>query len=1141
MLHWIASNTIVACGFAVLAALATVALRRRPAAGHLLWLCVLVALATPPLPKLGVLDGRAHAERLATRVGAGWAGARWLRVRAGAASTSAPTTGRDASPHAHPTPATFDPRTHALTCKTCAALATALGEIANAPADTGVSEVPARTGDSATRTAYQQTARRPDAAQPGVGADPGPAPTPWDPADKDRAASMAAPPGWTLRPEPTDWAGLGATGAVALWLAGSAVALARLLLGWRALGRLVRAAAPADADFLAELGATARELGVRPPRVRLSVTIRTPFIVGGPRPVLLWPRGESLDAPGARAVLAHELAHLARRDHWAAWLEALTLCLLWWHPLAHLARAQTRALAERACDAWVVWAYPEHRRDYADALVAALERLTRLPRPAPALAAVDSDKRTLARRLVMIMQGNIARRGSRLLAIGAITLTAALAPSWAKPRLESFGQAIARADIDRSLQTLVDAAKLERLARTSADAEEFDQAIGAYQQLIRLSPDRPDAYHDLAMAQYHAGRYADAAQTFAKGAQVASTHEQSWWQVGGVSMGRALQAAREAKLAAKVAQAEAAKHAAQASELAAAQAAKAVEQAAQSKPQAVRATEQAAKAKAQIAEVREKLAKVQAELAASGVDIDIEDQLAGLENDIDDAVADATDQLAEIGDEDWADFDEAFADMGDWDQDLDFDFDFDFDFGGMIPLAEWAYDEACCHALAGDQDAAIKALSRALSLGYTDDEHAAADDDLAGIIEHRDVKEVLTRMKLARSLLDAAEAAQGDEQWDAALESYQKAGAITPENGVLQHQIAYAALRAGDRELALRSWSRALELGYSKPNTLYNLACASAQAGDADGAIAYLKQAAGAGFGDYKLMREDTDLDPVRDDPRFGAALDSVTGPAKLQRAIEDAIEFEEWSAVIENADTLLASAPERSWIHTWAQDKLALAYFYTSRYDAAEDAFAAAAIGGGDLQNNLYNIACCRALSGKTSGALDYLHAAVDAGWDDADHLQHDDDLAALRTEPGFDSEVARAADNQILDQFGAATWEQLQARSEREIGASPEDGQAHLHLGWALLRTGHADRAIPVFRRQAELGFAPGIAVYNIACCHAIMGDADAAIAALRDAFDAGFNQPELMAEDPDLRSLRDDPRFQKLAAGRTGKGAI
>lgn len=55
------------------------------------------------------------------------------------------------------------------------------------------------------------------------------------------------------------------------------------------------------------------------------------------------------------------------------------------------------------------------------------------------------------------------------------------------------------------------------------------------------------------------------------------------------------------------------------------------------------------------------------------------------------------------------------------------------------------------------------------------------------------------------------------------------------------------------------------------------------------------------------------------------------------------------------------------------------------------------------------YNFACSLALCGQRNRALDELEKAVELGYDDAEHLTHDEDLRELRTEPRFDALVRR------------------------------------------------------------------------------------------------------------------------------------
>ena len=60
-----------------------------------------------------------------------------------------------------------------------------------------------------------------------------------------------------------------------------------------------------------------------------------------------------------------------------------------------------------------------------------------------------------------------------------------------------------------------------------------------------------------------------------------------------------------------------------------------------------------------------------------------------------------------------------------------------------------------------------------------------------------------------------------------------------------------------------------------------------------------------------------------------------------------------------------------------------------------------------------------------------------------------------------------------------------------------------------------------------------------YNVACLYALEGVTDKALEALEQALGAGFGDRAWIANDPDLASLRDNPRFQALF-GSTGAGA-
>ncbi len=80
--------------------------------------------------------------------------------------------------------------------------------------------------------------------------------------------------------------------------------------------------------------------------------VNTPFILGAFRPRILLP--SSLSEADANYVLAHERAHLKRRDHWWKLLGFLLLAVHWFNPLVWLAYALLCRDIELACDERVV-------------------------------------------------------------------------------------------------------------------------------------------------------------------------------------------------------------------------------------------------------------------------------------------------------------------------------------------------------------------------------------------------------------------------------------------------------------------------------------------------------------------------------------------------------------------------------------------------------------------------------------------------------------------------------------------------------------------------------------------------------------------------------------------------------------------
>ena len=118
-------------------------------------------------------------------------------------------------------------------------------------------------------------------------------------------------------------------------------------------------------------------IGVRRPLLLAGPSVRSPFLMEllG-RPAIFLPAADRLafDGPELRAILAHELAHLARRD--CVWnLAARITCAVGWvQPLLWVLCRRLEQASEEVCDQMVLQ-HEADPREYADCLLRLAERL----------------------------------------------------------------------------------------------------------------------------------------------------------------------------------------------------------------------------------------------------------------------------------------------------------------------------------------------------------------------------------------------------------------------------------------------------------------------------------------------------------------------------------------------------------------------------------------------------------------------------------------------------------------------------------------------------------------------------------------------------------------------------------------------
>ena len=199
-----------------------------------------------------------------------------------------------------------------------------------------------------------------------------------------------------------------------VWYGGTAIACARLLLGFLRLRRIARKAQPWPAA-----------LHPLPANVRLLATrdIDVPLTFGLFRHVILLPESAS-DWPHdrLRLILAHEIAHVRRRDCLTQLLAKLACAAYWFQPLAWYAAAQLRKERERACDD-IVLSHGAKSSDYAEHLLGIIRSIQTQGASIPMAVSIHSHD--LQERLKAVLKPQADRRAASWKLTAAVALIAA--------------------------------------------------------------------------------------------------------------------------------------------------------------------------------------------------------------------------------------------------------------------------------------------------------------------------------------------------------------------------------------------------------------------------------------------------------------------------------------------------------------------------------------------------------------------------------------------------------------------------------------------------------------------------------------------------------------------------------------------
>jgi adenylate cyclase len=114
---------------------------------------------------------------------------------------------------------------------------------------------------------------------------------------------------------------------------------------------------------------------------------------------------------------------------------------------------------------------------------------------------------------------------------------------------------------------------------------------------------------------------------------------------------------------------------------------------------------------------------------------------------------------------------------------------------------------------------------------------------------------------------------------------------------------------------------------------------------------------------------------------------------------------------------------------------------------------------------------------------------------------------------------------------QRALAAYQRALDVARRHLELHPDDPRAATMRAVASCRTGDREGGLRWAERALVIDPEDAGVRYNVACLYALEGERDRAIATLEECVQLGFGNLEWIAQDPDMASLRNDPRFRRL----------
>jgi beta-lactamase regulating signal transducer with metallopeptidase domain/uncharacterized GH25 family protein len=201
---------------------------------------------------------------------------------------------------------------------------------------------------------------------------------------------------------------------------------------WQTQQRLRRTRTPVDVETRDLLVEISRRLGMtKTPCAYTTETAEQPFVWGWLSGSIYLPSqfDRIVDTAQRRAILAHELAHVARRDAAVNLVQLVVQTIFYFHPLVWWANRELRREREKCCDEVVLCGSNACPRQYCEAIVAVLAGASQVRHSAPVLA-VGGQLEAVEERIAAILTPNrrFYRRPSRLVKGAAFAVACCVLP-----------------------------------------------------------------------------------------------------------------------------------------------------------------------------------------------------------------------------------------------------------------------------------------------------------------------------------------------------------------------------------------------------------------------------------------------------------------------------------------------------------------------------------------------------------------------------------------------------------------------------------------------------------------------------------------------------------------------------------------